>query len=90
MPENLVAEAAAEWTARFRSVGVPAGPVNDIAGGFALGAELGLAVIDERAGVRTPSSPLGLDGTSPRVALPPPMLDEHGEVIRAWLASASR
>jgi len=81
---------AAEWTARFRSVGVPAGPVNDIAGGFALGAELGLTVIDERAGVRTPSSPLGLDGTSPQVALPPPDLDEHGEVIRAWLASASR
>jgi crotonobetainyl-CoA:carnitine CoA-transferase CaiB-like acyl-CoA transferase len=84
---RLGAASASDWVARLRAAGVPAGPVNDIAGGFALGATMGLDVIDEHAGVRTPASPLGLERTPPRVSLPPPELDEHGDSVRRWLAT---
>ena len=87
LESRLAGARASEWVERLRAAGVPAGPVNDIAGGFALGAALGLDVIDERDGVRTPASPLGLERTPPRVSLPPPELDEHGESIRRWLAT---
>jgi crotonobetainyl-CoA:carnitine CoA-transferase CaiB-like acyl-CoA transferase len=79
---------AGDWVERLRAAGVPAGRVNDIAGGFALGAALDLELIDERDGVRTPVSPLGLERTPPATSLPPPELDEHGEAIRRWLSSS--
>jgi crotonobetainyl-CoA:carnitine CoA-transferase CaiB-like acyl-CoA transferase len=79
---------AGEWVERLRASGVPAGPVNDIAGGFSLGAALGLEVVDEHDDVRTPASPLGLRRTPPRVVLPPPDLDEQGDDIRRWLAES--
>jgi crotonobetainyl-CoA:carnitine CoA-transferase CaiB-like acyl-CoA transferase len=90
LESRLVEAPAAEWVERLRSAGVPAGAVNDIADGFALATELGIDVIDEHEGVRTPRSPLGLRQTPSRVALPPPELDEHGESIREWLGQGSK
>jgi crotonobetainyl-CoA:carnitine CoA-transferase CaiB-like acyl-CoA transferase len=76
---------AAEWVARLRAAGVPAGPVNDVAGAFAFAESLDLEPVDETGGVRTVRSPMRLDRTPVRVARRPPRLDEHGEEIRAAL-----
>ncbi|MQA75552.1 MAG: CoA transferase [Solirubrobacterales bacterium] len=83
---RLGGETVAEWAERLREAGVPAGPVNDVAGAFELAEALGLAPVDELDGVRTVSSPLGLRATPPATRRRPPRLDEHGAEIRAWLA----
>lgn len=78
-------EDRATWTERLAAAGVPAGPVNDVAGAFALAEQVGLDVVDEHGGVRTPGSPIGLYDTPAVTRRRPPRLDEHGEEVRAWL-----
>ena len=74
------------WSERLRAAGVPAGPVNDLAGAFELAVELELDPVDEHDGVRTvalaarPARP-----RPPTTRRRPPRLDEHGDEIRAWL-----
>jgi crotonobetainyl-CoA:carnitine CoA-transferase CaiB-like acyl-CoA transferase len=82
----FAAAGAAEWVARLRAAGVPAGPVNDVAQAFAFAASLDLEPVDETGGVRTVRSPVRMDRTPTRVTRRPPRLDEHGDDIRAWLA----
>jgi crotonobetainyl-CoA:carnitine CoA-transferase CaiB-like acyl-CoA transferase len=82
----FAAAGAAEWVARLRAAGVPAGPVNDVAQAFAFAESLDLEPVDETGGVRTVRSPIRMDRTPTRVARRPPRLDEHGDDIRAWLA----
>jgi crotonobetainyl-CoA:carnitine CoA-transferase CaiB-like acyl-CoA transferase len=77
----------AEWVQRLSEAGVPAGPINDIAGAFAFAEALGLEPVDETDGVRTVRSPLRLSGTPAEVRRRPPRLGEHSEEIRAWLAA---
>jgi len=85
--EQRLADATVDdWVRRLRAAGVPAGPVNDVAGAFELAASFGLEVIDDRGGTRTVASPLGLERTPPAPRRPPPGLDEHGDEIRRWLA----
>jgi crotonobetainyl-CoA:carnitine CoA-transferase CaiB-like acyl-CoA transferase len=79
----------AEWVDRLRAARVPAGPVNDLEEAFAFAESLGLAPVDETAGVRTVRPPYGLSSTPARVRLPPPALDEHGDEIRGWLRQPS-
>jgi len=84
----LCARDAADWQHLLTAVGIPCGPVNDLAGAFALGAELGL---DPVAGVgegRVPQvrSPLRLSATPVRPPVAPPRLGEHNDALRAWLA----
>jgi crotonobetainyl-CoA:carnitine CoA-transferase CaiB-like acyl-CoA transferase len=86
---RLGAGPLADWVERLRAAGVPAGPVNDVAGAFELATSLGLEAVDEHEGVRTVASALGLRGTPARTRRRPPGLDEHGEEIRAWLRGTS-
>jgi crotonobetainyl-CoA:carnitine CoA-transferase CaiB-like acyl-CoA transferase len=86
---TLSAAPAAQWTARLREAGLPAGPVNDVAAAFELATLLGLDPVDDHDGVRTVASPLGLQGTPARTRRRPPGLDEHGDEIRAWLESGA-
>jgi crotonobetainyl-CoA:carnitine CoA-transferase CaiB-like acyl-CoA transferase len=81
----FAAAGAAEWVARLRAAGVPAGPVNDVAQAFAFAASLDLEPVDETGGVRTVRSPVRMDRTPVRVQRRPPRLDEHGDDIRSWL-----
>ncbi len=83
--ERLATGSIADWAARLRAAGVPAGPVNDVAAAFGLAAELGLEPVDDHDGVRTVASPLGLRGTPAETRRRPPHLDEHGAEIRTWL-----
>ena len=87
--ETALAErGVAEWAEVLNAAGVPAGPVNDIEGGYRMAGELGLDPVDEFEGVRTPASPIGLVGEPPETRLPPPELDQHGDEIRAWLGGS--
>ena len=87
MEVRLIHRNVAEWVKLLSTAGVPAGPVNDIAGGFELAGQLGLDVVDELAGVRTVASPIGLSDTPAETRLAPPALDGQGTEIRAWLAN---
>jgi len=77
----LAAHPAAEWAARLREAGVPAGKVNDVAEAFALAEELGLESIVEiaRAGgpaAQTTRNPIRLSRTPARYDTAPPALED--------------
>ncbi|MFM8889252.1 MAG: CoA transferase, partial [Solirubrobacterales bacterium] len=82
----LAEREVAEWAELLNGAGVPAGPVNDIGGGYRMATELGLDPVDEFDGTRTPASPIGIVDQPPETRRPPPELDQHGDEIRAWLA----
>jgi crotonobetainyl-CoA:carnitine CoA-transferase CaiB-like acyl-CoA transferase len=78
----------ADWVQRLSAAGVPAGPINDVAGAYAFAEALGLEPVDETGGVRTARSPLRMSATPAAVRRRPPQLGEHDAEIRAWLAGA--
>jgi crotonobetainyl-CoA:carnitine CoA-transferase CaiB-like acyl-CoA transferase len=80
-------EAADHWVALLRGAGVPAGRINGVDEAWALAESLGMEPIAHPDGVPVPAPPLRLDGERPEVRRAPPRLDEHGDEIRAWLAS---
>lgn len=85
--ESLLSlESVEHWTEVLNAAGVPAGPVNDLAGGFGLADSLGLDPVDEMDGARSPRSPLELSRTPVSTRRRPPELDQDGTAIRAWLA----
>ena len=60
------------WAKLLNAAGVPAGPVNDIAGAFALAEALGLSPTHLLEGQQTVSSPIGLSATPVTYRLGPP------------------
>ncbi|MFF9110549.1 MULTISPECIES: CaiB/BaiF CoA transferase family protein [unclassified Streptomyces] len=90
--ESLAGRTAADWFDRLTPLGVPCGPVNDLAGAFDLADSLGL---HPRATVTGPdgtpmdlvANPIGLSRTPPRHDHRPPRLGEHTDDITAWLDS---
>lgn len=88
----LSARTAPEWFDRLSPLGVPCGPVNDLAQAFDLADTLGLS---PRATVTGPdgsamqlvANPIGLSSTPPRCERRPPCLGEHTDDLRAWLDS---
>ncbi len=85
--QRLAARDRSEWTALLGAAGVPAGPVNDIGRAFELAGELDIDAIDDHDGVRTVRYPAALSRTPAATRRRPPGLDEHGDDLRAWLAS---
>ncbi len=85
--QRLAARDRSEWTSLLGAAGVPAGPVNDIGRAFELAGELGIDAIDDHDGVRTVRYPAALSRTPAATRRRPPGLDEHGDDLRAWLAS---
>ena len=89
---RLTTRKAAEWFELLTPVGVPCGPVNDLAGAFALAEQLGLAprvtLPGDGAGdgVDLVANPIGLSATPPQYRAGPPRLGEHSAELRAWLA----
>ncbi|MGV9278333.1 CaiB/BaiF CoA transferase family protein [Streptomyces griseosporeus] len=88
--ESLSARNAAEWFDRLTPLGVPCGPVNDLAQAFDLADTLGLR---PRARLGGPdgtamdlvANPIGLSRTPPRYTRRPPRLGEHTDDLGAWL-----
>ncbi|QNA77140.1 CoA transferase [Streptomyces sp. So13.3] len=82
---------AADWFEVLTPLGVPCGPVNDLAEAFGLAERLGLApratiTTDDRP-MHLVANPIGLSRTPPRYDRRPPRLGEHTDEIGAWLDS---
>lgn len=79
----LRADTADGWFGRLTDVGVPCGPLNDIADAFALAERLGLdpvAEIDDPrrdSRVKTVANPIRMSATPATYRSAPPHLDEH-------------
>ena len=90
--ERLKTRPADEWFDRLIAAGVPCGPINTVAGGVEFAQQIGLdpVVLSGHGESAVPGirNPLTFSATAPRYDLPPPSLDEHGSVIRAWLADS--
>ena len=76
-------EPAEHWVGVLRAAGVPVGPINQVDEAFELASDLGME--PSRDGLITP--PLRIDGSRPPIRHRPPHLDEHGDDLRAWLAT---
>jgi crotonobetainyl-CoA:carnitine CoA-transferase CaiB-like acyl-CoA transferase len=87
---QLSAEPAATWFSTLAPLGIPCGPVNDMAGAFEFAAELGLdarvTVGDGDDGVTVVANPIGMSATPAEYRLRPPNLGEHTAELRDWLA----
>jgi len=74
LEELLRAAGADEWQRRLTAVGVPCGPINDLAQAVALAESLGLAPVVEVGGVPTVANPISLSQTPPTYRSAPPDL----------------
>jgi crotonobetainyl-CoA:carnitine CoA-transferase CaiB-like acyl-CoA transferase len=81
---------AAEWSTLLGAAGIPCGPVNDVAGAYALADSLGLAPVAHLGDLPTAASPLRLSGTPVRYELPPPQLGADTADVLRWLAGGPR
>lgn len=90
--ERLRTRTANEWFHRLSAAGVPCGPINSVEGGIAFAHEIGLdPVVEVGAGdasVPMIRHPISFSRTPPRHELPPPVLGQDNEQIRAWLSQA--
>ncbi len=87
--EALSGRGAEEWFDLLVAAGVPCGPINSVAGGFAIAERFGLDPVvtvgeGDRA-VPTTRNPVRFSVTPAVYELPPPELDEHGAALRSWL-----
>jgi crotonobetainyl-CoA:carnitine CoA-transferase CaiB-like acyl-CoA transferase len=91
LAERLRTRKAAEWFDLLLEAGVPSGPINTIDDGFAMAERFGLEpVVEVGEGDRvipTTRHPIRFSGTPVQYAGAPPLLDEHGDDVRAWLAA---
>jgi crotonobetainyl-CoA:carnitine CoA-transferase CaiB-like acyl-CoA transferase len=91
LAEKLAARSAAEWFDVLIAAGVPCGPINTVDAGVAFAEKIGLEpVITAGSGDRTRRGirhPVTFSATPASYPLAPPELDEHGDEIRAWLAT---
>ena len=91
LTRQLATRGALEWFELLVAAGVPSGPINTIDGGFAMAERFGLDPIvevgDGEHAVPTTRHPISFSETPASYRLPPPELDEHGAVLRDWLAT---
>jgi formyl-CoA transferase len=92
LEDSLATATAAEWQARLTAAGVPAGRVQDVAGGFALATALGLEPLVTAPGADAPlvAHPVTYSDFTPAPARRPPALAEHDQQVRDWLAGPDR
>jgi crotonobetainyl-CoA:carnitine CoA-transferase CaiB-like acyl-CoA transferase len=87
---QMAARPASAWFAILSPLGVPCGPVNDMAGAFELADDLGLGarvgVGEGDDAVDLVANPIGLSGTPPTYRSRPPRLGEHTSELRQWLS----
>jgi crotonobetainyl-CoA:carnitine CoA-transferase CaiB-like acyl-CoA transferase len=76
MAAALSREPADAWFEQLTAVGVPCGPINDIAEAFALATRLGLDPIVDAGGVPGVAHPVTFSKTPATYRLPPPTLAE--------------
>jgi crotonobetainyl-CoA:carnitine CoA-transferase CaiB-like acyl-CoA transferase len=88
--ERLRTRPKLDWFRDIIAAGVPCGPINTIDQGVAFAEEVGLdpvvAVGEGTDAVPSVRNPITFSATAPEYRLPPPIVDEHGEELRRWLA----
>jgi crotonobetainyl-CoA:carnitine CoA-transferase CaiB-like acyl-CoA transferase len=85
---RLAQHTAEHWHRLLTPLGVPCGPVNDIADAFDLAGRLGLrprVTTQDAPSLEFTANPIGLSGTPPRYARRPPRLGEHDAELTEWL-----
>src|SRR5437016_13516074 len=91
--ERLRTGTASDWFRRLSAAGVPCGPINNVEGGITFAREIGLdPVVEVGAGddaVPMVRHPISFSLTPPRHKLPPPVLGQDNEQIRAWLSQTT-
>jgi crotonobetainyl-CoA:carnitine CoA-transferase CaiB-like acyl-CoA transferase len=90
---RTIEQTADHWYRVLSVRGVPCGPVNDIAGAFAMASELGLnariTVGDGQDSVDLAANPITLSDTPVTYVRRPPRLGQHADEVRAWLQNAT-
>jgi crotonobetainyl-CoA:carnitine CoA-transferase CaiB-like acyl-CoA transferase len=86
LAQRLAARPAAEWFDALIGVGVPCGPINTVDAGIGFARGIGLEPVVSAGGVPVIRHPVSYSTTPASYPLAPPVLDEHGEQVRAWLA----
>jgi crotonobetainyl-CoA:carnitine CoA-transferase CaiB-like acyl-CoA transferase len=84
--QRLASKPAEDWFTALTAAGVPCGPINDLAGAFALAESLGLDPAVDVGGTRQTSHPVRFSTTPAAYQSPPPALDADGAAIREWLS----
>jgi crotonobetainyl-CoA:carnitine CoA-transferase CaiB-like acyl-CoA transferase len=79
MVDRLSADGAEAWFQRLSAVGVPAGPINDLAGAFGLAERLGLEPVVDVEGEPTVANPITLSRTPVEYRSAPPALGRSTE-----------
>jgi len=72
---------AAAWFDLLTPLGVPCGPVNDLAGAFDLATTLGLRPTERLDDLTVVANPIHLSRTPPEYRRRPPKLGEHNEEL---------
>lgn len=86
LAERFATRSADEWFELLTPLGVPCGPVNDLAGAFDLANRLGLRPTVPLAGLDVVANPIGLSRTPPEYRRRPPGLGEHTDEINEELS----
>jgi crotonobetainyl-CoA:carnitine CoA-transferase CaiB-like acyl-CoA transferase len=90
LARRLRTRSSGEWFELLVAAGVPSGPINTLDGGFAMAQRFELDPVvpvgDGERAVPTTRNPIRLSATPVTYRNPPPLLDEHGPDIRAWLS----
>jgi crotonobetainyl-CoA:carnitine CoA-transferase CaiB-like acyl-CoA transferase len=82
----FAARTRSELASALSAVGVPCGPVNDVAEAFALAESIGMGSIVEMAGgLRQVANPITLSDTPVAYRRVPPALGGDDQAVRAWL-----
>ena len=86
-----IGQTADHWYRVLSAWGIPCGPVNDIAGAFAMAGELGLGarvtVGEGQDSVDLAANPITLSDTPVTYVRRPPRLGQHADEVREWLRS---
>ncbi|HVQ18392.1 MAG TPA: CoA transferase [Actinomycetes bacterium] len=91
MCDRLRTRTADEWFADLSAVGVPCGPINDLAGAFALAERLGLNPVVDAGGVPSVANPITLSQTPVQYhARPPELGADNGDVMPGTPAVVDR
>ena len=81
LAQSLATHGADHWQAALTRVGVPCGPINDIAQAFTLAQSLGLEPIRTVAGSAQVSNPVTMSATPIEYDLAPPAVGHDREVV---------